>query len=251
MQVSNLLFVNRTGKRMPATLALPPQNPKGTMLLVHGLGGFKEQSCLVAVRDRAVDEGYQVLMFDAADGARSPDADFFTATTTSYIRDIEDVVSHLQTESWFKAPLILAGHSQGGLAALRFAAEHPTVVSRLLLIAPFLSFFRSLGAILLFPIWVLVGRWKVNGPDGRLSLSRSFPLDLLRFHVARDIAKITMPTLIVSAERDSVVGRPHEQERMARLFVHAEHKTVPGAGHRFTGQEHVLADIVGQWLSSS
>ena len=122
---------------------------KGTIILLHGLGGWKEQPLIVIVADELYKSGYNVVTFDAADGAKGPDADFAHSTVTGFLEDLDDVVGHVTNADWFVGPLLLAGHSLGGTVALHYARLHPAQAAKLILFAPAVSWKKSIWSRLL------------------------------------------------------------------------------------------------------
>lgn len=97
------------------------------MLLVHGLGGSKESWMLVA-RPLA-ERGYRVLAPDLAGfGATPLDGRESTLETN---RGIVDALI-----AGGAGPVVLVGHSMGGLVAMMQAASNPGSVARLVLLDP-------------------------------------------------------------------------------------------------------------------
>jgi pimeloyl-ACP methyl ester carboxylesterase len=80
---------------------------------------------------------------------RNSNANLSDGTSQSFtmegaVADLSDVVEWLQSEG-FSPPVLVAGHSMGGYAALRLAAEKPEV-SAVLAIAPVTSGARLIAA---------------------------------------------------------------------------------------------------------
>ena len=100
----------------------PGTADRGTVLVVHGLGEHIGRYAHVAARLNAA--GWRVVGFDqrghgASDGARGalPDPDALLA-------DLAGVIDRVRAERADRAgPLVLLGHSMGGLVAARFCAE--------------------------------------------------------------------------------------------------------------------------------
>jgi pimeloyl-ACP methyl ester carboxylesterase len=253
MESKELVLTNRDGKRMPATLMLPNGAPKGTVLLLHGLGGWKDQPLLLAIARAYVEDGYIVFRFNEADSVLGPDGDFFHSTTTKSLRDVEDVIDHLRNKSGFTEPFILAGHSMGGFFAAWYAAHHPGVVSRLVLIAPAVSWKQMWWTQLPLALYALVrGHSNELGIDGKkFRLSPLWWRDYFMFDGSQYAAKIQIPTLIISAERDGTVAKPFEHRSYAKKFPHAEHSTISWADHDFSGHEDEVIATIRQWHTSS
>lgn len=246
------VLVNRYQKRLPCSVRIPIGAQKGTALVLHGLGGWKDQSVIAQTADALCSLGYRTYAFNAADGSRGPDGDFFMQTTSGYLKDVEDVVEQVRSDNSYQEPFVLVGHSVGGLVALRYASEHSEHVSRLILLAPAVSWkMMWWGQLPFLLIWLVVGKRKWPGPEGEpFFLGRGWIFDFFTFDGYRYAKVVQVPALVVSAERDATVARPHEHAVFVRKFPHAEQKVVPEASHAFTGQEKEVAGIVTSWLTS-
>jgi pimeloyl-ACP methyl ester carboxylesterase len=257
MTKHDFTFKNRNGKRIHGTVRHPTlsgkKQPTGTIILLHGLGGWKEQPLVVIIGDTLCHDGYQVVTFDAADGAKGPDADFFMSTTSGFLDDLDDVVEYVTHEEWYKAPLMLVGHSLGGTISIQYARLNPSKVSKLIVAAPPVSW-KKVGALpMIGGLWWLArNKNKTPGPNhSKLPLDRGWVLDFMKFNGKRDAPYIAAPTLIVSASRDSSAMSPKAHYSLATRFPNATNIVIPGAGHVFWKHERKLADTIVQWLSSS
>lgn len=120
--------------------------PRGSVLIVHGLGEHVGRHAGLAARCNAW--GWQAAGFDLrghgrSDGARGalPDAD-------AMLRDLALAVAALRA-AW-AGPLVLLGHSMGGLIAARYVAATPQpAVDALVLSSPALDPGMSLAQKLL------------------------------------------------------------------------------------------------------
>jgi alpha-beta hydrolase superfamily lysophospholipase len=256
MTKRDMVFKNRNEKRIQATLRQPAGSAdaiKGTIVLLHGLGGWKEQPLLVIIADTLCQNGYNVFTFDAADGAKGPDGDFAHGTTTGFVEDLDDVVGHVTNSDWYTAPLLIAGHSLGGLAALHYTRLHPAQVSKLMLFAPAVSWKRGLALTFVSGLfWLARNKRKTPGPNhSKLPLDRAWLLDFMKFDALRDAPYVSAPTLIVSANKDTAVTSPQAHYALANRFANATSIVIPGAGHVFWKHEQKLADTITKWLTSS
>ncbi len=257
MHEEEFIVKNRAGKRLVAALRTSELSkklhPKGTVVLLHGLGGWKDQYLLVVVAESLRSDGYYVVTFDAADGAKGPDGNFHKSTNTDYLGDVAEIVAHVRKQSWFTSPLMLAGHSQGEMVALRYAATHPKEVDQLVMIAPATSWTDTLPLSIPFGLWWLtVNRHTTPGPGprgSRLPLDRTWLLDYMKFNPRKDAEKVQVPALIVSAQKDGLISTKNHA-KLVKHFAHGTLKVIPRANHIFFRQEHEVAATILAWRTS-
>ncbi len=95
------------------------QPARGTVLLVHGLGEHAGRYAPVgALLGQA---GWTVEAFDLRGHGRSPGARGTVPRSDSMLSDLSRAVQRVRTRH--TGPLVLLGHSMGGLLAARFVAE--------------------------------------------------------------------------------------------------------------------------------
>lgn len=253
MKSEELVIENRDGATMPATLLRQAGASNGTAVVFHGLGGWRNQPIVRAVATTLADLGYTVFRYDESRSVTKDDGSFFYSTTTQSTRDAEDALAYVHGADWHHGPLVLVGHSMGGLIAAWYAARHPTEVARLILIAPAISWKTMWWAWLpLALVWLIRGHRMMLGIDGRrFALSPRWWMDFFRFDGYAYAPQIPAPTLIISAELDHTVAKPRENRRYARLFPQGEHSMVAFADHDFDGHEDEVVDTIEQWLTSS
>ncbi len=250
METRELVILNRRGKRMPATVRVPDTS-KGLVVVLHGLGGWKDQYVVVAVANGAVATGYTALTFDAADGAKAPDADFAGSTTTGYLEDLEDVLVYAQQEGWYEDSVLLAGHSLGATVASEYAGMYPEKVSRLMLLAPAVNWQLYAKVFLPYGLWWLIfNKHKTPGPEGAsLPLKRTWLIDFMRYDVRKQSALITVPVLVVIAGADSFVGTTTALQRFAKGFVQGTSVVIKKANHTFYTRDQEVTDTIKTWLT--
>ncbi len=253
METRELVILNRHNKRMPATVYEAVGESRGFAIALHGLGGWRAQSVVVAAATAAAREGYTTLTFDAADGASAPDASFETSTTTGFLQDLEDVIRYAKEEGMYQEPFMLLGHSLGGMIASRYTATHPDAVSRLVLIAPAVSWKLYTKWFIPYGVWWFVlDAHHTLGPGGvRLPLRRSWLVDFFKYDIREDRAHITIPVLVVMGEKDGVIGTPSTLRAYAKGFSGGSFSLIPNAGHTFKDHEAEVTDTIHTWLTSS
>jgi len=103
-----------------ATSQWPAAQPaRGTVLLVHGLG--EHAARYAAVGALLSQAGWTVEAFDLRGHGRSPGARGAVPRAQAMLSDISQAVQRVRARH--DGPLVLLGHSMGGLLAARFVAE--------------------------------------------------------------------------------------------------------------------------------
>lgn len=191
-----------------------------TLVLVHGLSGSSRWwSAVVPRLRRHVD----VKLLDVPRFDR-------TFRPTATVAWLEKTIA-----PW--APVVLVGHSLGGLACARLAARRTDLVAGLVLIAPVGMPSRGVvghglplaRAILSAPprfLALLAADALRAGPE---SVVRG-ALHAVGARLRDDVEAIEVPTLLLWGGRDPLV--PVEQSReWQRLLPHAQLEILPDAGH--------------------
>ena len=94
------------------------------LIILHGLYGSSDNWITIA---RKLEDRYTVLLPDLRNHGASPHA-----ATHTFEEMVEDLVQFFEDTGTKDAYLI--GHSMGGKVAMRFAAENPNLVNRLMII---------------------------------------------------------------------------------------------------------------------
>jgi len=92
---------------------------RGTVLIVHGLGEHMGRYAPMAAQLNGW--GWQVVGFDQRGHGRSEGPKGALAASDDLLRDLALVIDAVQADPG--GPLVLLGHSMGGLVAARFVAE--------------------------------------------------------------------------------------------------------------------------------
>jgi len=113
----------------------PAQGSQGTIVLVHGLGEHGGRYAHVAAR--LVADGWCVVAVDHRGHGTSPGRRGVIPHADALWDDLADVVDAERPE--LGGPLVLLGHSMGGLIAARFVAAALRPVDALVLTSPALA----------------------------------------------------------------------------------------------------------------
>ncbi|HVG23901.1 MAG TPA: lysophospholipase [Thermoanaerobaculia bacterium] len=94
----------------------PVENPRGTVILVHGIGEHSGRYDHVVALLHA--SRFSVVRYDQRGHGRSPGRKGVLPKPTTLLEDLSEIIDSVTAR-----PLILLGHSMGGLVAARFVAE--------------------------------------------------------------------------------------------------------------------------------
>ena len=156
-RVADASSPNRTAERVSKLSVLPTYNTEPTcggaglteingkllnieevgsgsdpIVYVHGLGGNTEyyQPLIAAA---GLKESHKSLLFDLEGHGLSPTKASSQITIETYANDLAGIFSHNKFN--IKSGVLVA-HSMGCLVAMNFAAQHPSLVKKLILIGP-------------------------------------------------------------------------------------------------------------------
>jgi alpha-beta hydrolase superfamily lysophospholipase len=121
----DLSFVNPNGQTLSGELDWPIQSvPDAYAIFAHCFACSKHTRAMSTVSQALTRKGIAVLRFDFT-GIGSSEGDFSDTTFSSNVTDLVAASGHLKTH--FAAPTILVGHSFGGMACLKAAAQLPEI----------------------------------------------------------------------------------------------------------------------------
>src|SRR5689334_22036799 len=208
-------------------IEVAPENPAGTMVFVHGYGGYAMQW---KNQLKAFSDNYRVIAYDVRGHGRS-DAPFSSYTMDDTQADLDTLLEKLNVQQ----PFILVGHSFGGAVVSEFAHRRPQDVSHLVLIA-------TTGEYPLHPAAVTVLRLPlaILRPISRLIRKQM----AAEAHVLKNIyfnnmskwngwsmfRDFRMPVLVIRGERDQVYPSAVFEE-VARTIPDAEDVNIGVSSH--------------------
>jgi 3-oxoadipate enol-lactonase len=196
------------------------------------------------------------------------------------IADVADEVAAIITELGIPTPIPVVGYSMGGMVAQELVLRHPGIVSVLVLgataarpidrLRPFsfglFGVTRALARISRAEaVWasflVLRSRGLIGVEDEAwmwdsllardANLYHEAAYAIWRFDSRERVDGITVPTLVIIPERDSVV-RVATQEELASLIPNARVLRLPGLGHEaILADPGAIADAVAGFVDSS
>ncbi|MCW2997867.1 MAG: alpha/beta hydrolase fold protein [Solirubrobacterales bacterium] len=233
--------------------------PRYVAVIAHGYGEHARRYDHVAEALNA--DGAVVYALDHHGHGRSDGERASVADVQDFVTDLGTVIG--RTSGKHGLPIVLIGHSMGGLIATRYAQQHPELLAGLVLSGPIVggnpAFTDLLG---LDPIPEI--------PIDPAALSRdpavgaAYEADQLVYHgafrretlqalvgavdhVSQD-GPIEVPTLWIHGELDQLAPLDRTRAAIDRLRSSSwQEKVYPGARHEIfneTNQDEVLADVV-------
>lgn len=211
--MQKITLQNRKGQNIVGILTKPTGDVKGVCVVMHGYGGFKEQSWMVAMADVFREHGFITFNFDATNSTGEGDGKYEDARVGLHYEDLEDVVKWAKEQDWFTGQLALTGHSMGGFAVARYAEKHPEEVAYLAPIAPLVSgdlFFEARERFMPEAVkaWQETGWYEKTSPSKPGFIYRSpwdFVVEAKQHDLIPEADRLTMSTLVVVGENDESI----------------------------------------------
>jgi alpha-beta hydrolase superfamily lysophospholipase len=234
--------------------------PRYAAVLVHGLAEHAGRYEHVA--QALVAHGAVVYAADHLSHGRSEGEMGHVDDIEEIVTDTEQVVSTARQEQP-TLPVVMIGHSLGGIVATRFAQEHGEQLSALVLSGPAIGGNPGLFGLLdlpelpdvpLNPDWLSrdpeVGRRYVEDPlvySGPLKRPTLEALVASTKRVADGGGFGSLPTLWIHGEEDLLCPLPHAREAIERVRgSRLEERIYPGARHEVfneTNKDEVIGDV--------
>jgi alpha-beta hydrolase superfamily lysophospholipase len=239
--------------------------PRAGVALVHGYGGNFYSGPNARLARALAERGFAAL----AVNLRSHDGGPKTAPFEDERWDVQAAVEELARRG--AAPVALVGHSLGTNTVLYDVAETGDPrIRAVVLLAPVGNAFewnvRQFGRDAATRVLDEALRRQREGRGRELMLVDLGPLGKALYSAdhlvslrgprtrsdpARNIARVTVPLLLVSAGDDRLVdrGTAPALRAAARAAPRADLAEVPGADHAFSGHGEALAATVERWLA--
>ncbi|CUH97009.1 hypothetical protein P22_3135 [Propionispora sp. 2/2-37] len=251
------IWIPSRNQRISAMLHLPDNFRAGTPLLVlcHGFTGNKVGYNHLTLNLAVFLErrGYGVLRFDYV-GSGDSDGDFSVDTSvTGWREDLNNVLHWVGGQKQFAAsPVILYGHSLGGLVVLTHKDTAKRVAARIVF-APVTKPVENFRDIIIGrELWQksLKGHRIENFFDKGFTLYSQFVKDLVK-HAYDPIGTAsthTTPLLIIHGMADTVVPLAGSQELYEQYRAEKE-LVIADFDHGALGKQDEFQNIIGQRLA--
>jgi putative redox protein len=248
MREEKISFTNARGSVLHGVLHHPTEkNPRGAVILSHGMESNKDSDKLVFLGQSLAQCGLLVLRFDFA--AAGPAGNFEEITYSGEVADLQAAFLFMRTRHRGKIGLL--GSSMGGTVTLLFAARQLDIATIVILAAPVHP--ELIIDRLLTP--AEVRHWRETGYTfyhGR-RLNASLLEDLQEIDVPEAARQITCPVLILHGDRDELVPVGEAHELHGALSGPKRLSILEGGDHRFSDtaiMKRALTEVI-DWLCVS
>jgi alpha-beta hydrolase superfamily lysophospholipase len=240
----------------------PHADPRYLAVVVHGYGEHGARYAHVV--DALAAHGASVVVPDHHGHGRSDGERVFVEDPDEYVADLHAVVTRARA-GHPGLPVVVIGHSMGGLIATRYAQLHPDDVDVLVLSAPVIGYnpgFQALASMDPIPPVPIEPAALSRDP----SVGEAYAADPLVWHgpfkkltlvalldaadtIAAGPGFGALPTFWINGENDALapvdIVRPAVERLRGATF---EERVYPGAMHEVfneTNRDEVIADVLG------
>lgn len=251
------IWISSRNKRLSVMVHKPTAFTPGTpvVLFCHGFTGDKVGvNHLTKNLAGFVEQlGYVAIRFDYI-GSGDSDGDFAQDTSVAgWRQDLENMLSWIRAQADFsKSPIILYGHSLGGLIVLTHPATDSRITARILF-APVTQAIENFRDIILGKnLWemALAGEKIKDFYGHSFTLDPEFVQDLVAntYSPTENLLKTKQSILFIHGTKDVVVPVAGTQEVYANYDGKKE-LVITDFDHVAAGQHEELQQIIGGWLT--
>ena len=237
----------------------PPGSPTWVAVIAHGYGEHIGRYQWVA--DRLTTDGAVVYAHDHVGHGRSEGERALVEDFERIVDDLHLLVERAREENP-GLPLVLIGHSMGGMIAARYTQRHPEPLAAAVLSGPVLGSWEptELAALEVIPSTPIDPKTLSRDED----VGRAYEEDELVYHgdfkrptlhafaatlaTINNGSRLAVPTIWLHGEDDELVPIGPSREGWARIAPDgAPTRTYPGARHEIlneTDREEVIADVL-------
>lgn len=239
-------FAGSTGARLAGRIDLPEGRPVATAIFAHCFTCNKDYHASARISRGLAERGWAVLRFDFT-GLGASGGAFDETNFSTNVADLLAAAAALTQE--IEAPRLLIGHSLGGAAVLRAAADLALVGAVATLNAPS-GPHTLLGKIAGRDAEMQRdGRVQLNVGDREMPITADFVADAQRHDMAAAIGNLGRPLLVMHDPKDPVVPLS-EADRILSLARHPKSfVALDGAGHLVADARNTgfVAGLVDGW----
>ena len=246
MSTQKITFPGHGGHELAARLDMPDGPHLATALFAHCFTCSKDIPAARRIAGRLAAAGIAVLRFDFT-GLGHSEGEFANTTFATNLDDLRAAANWLAENDM--APDLLIGHSLGGAAILRVAADSASARAVVTLAAPFdpahvtRNFSDDIDKI------CAEGEAVVDLGGRPFTIRRDFIEDINAQDMKAAVSGLKKALLVLHAPRDGIVGI----DNAADIFKTAKHPksfvTLDDADHLITraGDAEYAAEVIAAW----
>ena len=251
--VEEKLFIKNRKDQKICVVLDKQENQKGLVFVMHGLGGFKEQSHVQTFKEAFQEEGFTTVLFDTTNTLGESEGNYEEATTTNYYQDLEDLIEWAKSQDFYQEPFWLIGHSLGGISTALYAENYPEKVKGVAPISPVVSGKLSIETER-YGNGEVIRKWKETGWMIRESKSKPGQMKKLRWSHMEDRLKhdlLEKADQLIVGEKDD--GTPPRHQQILFDAIPTEKKElhiIKDAPHTFRDKEQLeeIKKIIKEWI---
>lgn len=249
MSTERFTFPGHGGHELAARLDLPTGPHLATALFAHCFTCGKDIAAARRIAARLAAMGIAVLRFDFT-GLGHSGGEFANTSFSSNVGDLVAAAQALAARDM--APELLIGHSLGGAAVLRAAAEIPSSKAVVTIGAPFDPGHVTHNFAEALPEIAANGEAQVLLGGRPLRIGQGFVEDVSEARMSDAIEHLHKALLVMHAPRDAQVGI----DNAADIFRAAKHPksfvTLGDADHLLTraADAEYAAEVIAAWAGS-
>ncbi|MEZ5715902.1 MAG: bifunctional alpha/beta hydrolase/OsmC family protein [Paracoccaceae bacterium] len=248
MPTQKITFPGHDGLDLAARLDMPAGPHLATALFAHCFTCSKDIPAARRIAQRLAAAGIAVLRFDFT-GLGHSEGEFANTSFATNLQDLEAAARWLEGRGL--APDLLIGHSLGGAAVLKAAADIPSARAVVTIGAPFdpahvtQHFSDEVETI------CREGEARVEIGARPFTIKRQFIEDIAAQHLREAVAGLHRALLVLHAPRDTVVGI----DNAADIFLAARHPksfvTLDTADHLISdpADAEYAAGVIAAWAA--
>lgn len=257
-----LFITNNQGEKIAVAVEGLENKGKNKLVFIqHGLSGHKGQTMIRQPVRAFVDSGYVAVSFDCRHSFGNSDGSLEFASLSSFIADLQTIITWAEKQDFFVEPFALSGHSLGGGSALNFAEKNPQRVSLLVPVAAMVGgkyFIRSrlLNDAKDYRTWQKEGkiyRENKNNKTKNGYLSFNVVTDMLNYNMVRDASKIACPTLIITGDNDLSSTVYNNQQLFNSINCKKDLVILKDCAHLYDKKHNPeqLYSVIFEWLAKN
>ncbi|MBK1636184.1 bifunctional alpha/beta hydrolase/OsmC family protein [Rhodovulum adriaticum] len=244
--MEKITFAGHADHELAARLDRPAGTPRAAALFAHCFTCGKDIHAARRIAQRLTSAGFAVLRFDFT-GLGHSGGEFENTTFTTNVADLVAAANHM--EEMGLPPALLIGHSLGGAAVIKAAAQLPCVRAVATLGAPFDPEHVTTHLAATEPDADGVREVSLGG--GTVRIGPDFLDDVASASLANTLDNLKRALLVMHAPRDEIVGI----DNATQIFTHAKHPksfvTLDSADHLVSDRADAdyAAGVIAAWAS--